>query len=580
MSRREGETRRISGLWRIREASRRASLGLAVTLCSLGAAMAQQVVDRPDLELNESFVSPIELQQPIYACSESVMVRGFVPGATIMVFHEGRADPIAVNSDLRSGTDFHPVDLPAPLDAGQQIYAIQVFDAAASRRSNVVRVGSQTEAFPGGLPIPNLIGTPPLQCGRAIGLVNRIPGAFYTLFSTLPDENGIPGQFEAIGSENSLDYVVTEEAFELGAFIRVQSRICEDQPPSPFSDLHIVAEPPDTIAAPRVLEVPEGARIAVVDKGPGGPIAQGASLEVFAVDGGRRERIGGQATVGDRPQQVLIAVPAPEDGRHAATQALCEPSDLDLSVPVAVVPCSEQTAPTLARVPLGGADRIVLADYYPGARITVFADGNEIGDGSGPVVRVEPAIGGGQTIHVIQEFAGVCQAGLATEVVALYPASPLPPTRPPSVPRPACSAEEMERVGQACMVTPSECSALGRGFRVEGEIVCLEGTGELRCEPDPSAYCAGAGPAGCGRPNGSSCRPGANDCAPGSTCNVLRGFCQSLEPRALMACGVPACYLPSERKDICPELGGFIPPPEPDEEEEEDETSEGEEDGA
>ena len=66
--------------------------------------------------------------------------------------------------------------------------------------------------------------------------------------------------------------------------------------------------------------------------------------------------------------------------------------------------CQDLRAPRI-RVPFPGEDFALVTSSVPGARIRVYdADGDEIGDGSEPVVILEGALESGDVVSVVQQL--------------------------------------------------------------------------------------------------------------------------------------------------------------------------------
>ena len=359
------------------------------------------VVPRPDnLKEDRSYLSPPVLQYPIYACASSVVVQGFVPGAKIDVFADGAPTPIgSMQTWLSSG---QLVSVNISFTAGQKITAKQTFDGATSNPSNEVTVTSHTEDYPNGLPTPRIAPTPCYDCGRALGIVDVVPGSWVKIFMERARAGGGFDPVAQIGSTIGGSYAIVGTPFTRDSRVHVVSGICTDtSPPSP---VEIVQAEPATIPAPTLDPVHEGVQIVVV-RGPSGtnPL-NGATLDVFSEPG--MVRVGGQPTPGGAGQQVGISPAASTANSYRATQALCTKS-----VPgnlVAVVPCVDQP-PAKIKLPLPGDTQIEVTEYIPGARILVFANGVEIGDGGGPVVVLSRPLVQGETIVVLQRI-GTCDS--------------------------------------------------------------------------------------------------------------------------------------------------------------------------
>lgn len=370
------------------------------------------VQDGRDLEEDPETLSPPILSRPIYACASAVQVSGFVPGAEIEIFADG-ASVGQGEGWLSSGQGF---ETSVSFTEGQVVTAVQTVDGQTSPPSNAVTVTSHTEDYPDGLPKPRMGPLPCYDCGRALGYRDVVPGAWVSVLSESPASGGgfePPVEIGRVNSaSSSSSYLFVSPAFEEDARIRVESGLCADE--SPPSDATTVEPEPADIPVPSLDPVHEGTSI-VVAWGSGGspePLLNGARVDVFADDQPPGdERVGGQPTPGGG-QQIRISPPASSGANYTATQALC--SESDPSDPVPVVPC-EDLPPAEIEAPLPGDTRVELTEYVPGSRILVFADGEEVGDGGGPVVALTRPIQEGETVRVVQRM-GDCTSGWVYEI--------------------------------------------------------------------------------------------------------------------------------------------------------------------
>ena len=380
-------------------------LARAAGAVALGAVAAcdpkdPNVVPRPDLREDRGFLSAPILQYPIYACASSVVVEGFVPGAKLDVFADGNPAPIgSVQTWLSNG---QLITVSVTFTAGQKITAKQTFDGATSAASNEVTVTSHTEDYPNGLPTPRISPTPCFDCGRAVGIRDAIPGSWVKIFMEKARAGGGFDPAVEIGNTVGGSYAITSTAFTRDARVHALSGICTDT--SPPSVAEIVQAEPATIPTPTLDPVHEGVQVVVV-RGPAGtgPL-NGATLDVFQEPG--MVRVGGQPTPGGTGQLVGIDPAAAAGSWYRPTQALCTRSPPGDSVPV--IPCADQP-PAKIKAPIPGDTQIEVTEYIPGARILVFANGVEIGDGGPPVVNLSRALVQGDTLIVLQRI-GSCDS--------------------------------------------------------------------------------------------------------------------------------------------------------------------------
>lgn len=376
--------------------------------CGSGDQPDPNVVPRPrNLEENRGFISPPTLQNPIYACARSVVVKNFIPGAVLQVFVAGNPVPIGTKQSWLSGGQ--NVDVSIAFSVGQRITARQVFDGATSDPSNEVTVTSHTEDYPAGLPQPRIELLPLLACGRAIAISDVPPGAVARVFA----ENPIPpptGGFAPpveVGSLSDFPYTFVGPPFVEGARVWAETSLCTDT--SPRSAVAIVQATPAALPAPGLDPVHEGVNIATVRGAGGSELGHGATLDVFSSAEPPPNRTGGQPTPGYGGQQVFIN-PASGTANFWATQTLCTTVSPE-SPHTPVVPCASLPAARI-RAPLPGDTQVEVIEYVPGARILVFANGVEIGDSGPPFVNLSRPVAEGETITVVQRI-GSCTSGSA-----------------------------------------------------------------------------------------------------------------------------------------------------------------------
>jgi outer membrane protein assembly factor BamB len=380
----------------------RAAWFLLAVLSTLltGCAGDPNIVRRPDnLREDRSFLSAPIVRQPIYACASSVVVEGFVPGAKIEVFADGNPTPIG---GAQSWLSSQLITVATPFVVGQWITARQTFDSATSGPSNQVTVTSHLEDFPSGLPTPRISPTPCHDCGRSLGIADAIPGSWVRIYMERPRAGGGFDPAQEIGNTVGGSYAITTTPFVRDARVWVQSGLCTST--SPPSAVEIVQAEPAVIPAPVLDPVHEGVQVVAV-RGPGGtnPL-NGATLDVFSSPG--MSRVGGQPTPGGAGQLVGISPPASSTVNYQATQALCSRGGPGTSTPV--VPCAQQP-PAKIKLPLPGDAAIEVTESIPGARILVFADGIEVGDGGAPKVTLSRPVAQGETLVVLQRI-GSCDS--------------------------------------------------------------------------------------------------------------------------------------------------------------------------
>lgn len=364
------------------------------------------VRDGHGLEPRRDVVSPVTVRAPIYACANTAHVSGYAPNATVSVLVDG----VVAGSGSSPITTGLLINVSSAFVAGQRVTAVQEVDGFTSAPSNQVIVTSHTADYPNGMPQPRLDPAPLLACGRAVGIQGAVPGAWVQVIAENPAAGGGFDPPATIGTTVGGSYAITS-AFVQGARVHAESGLCTDR--SPNSPIEVVQAAPAALPPPSLDPVPDGTEVVVVRGPPPDGLAHGATLDVFADDEPPPGRVGGQPTPGGPPgQQVLIHPAATHPGNYTATQALCATSPP--STPVGVTPCSELGAPII-RPPLPGDTNIQVIEAAPGARILVYADGEEVGDGGGSSVNLVRPLEPGEVVKVIQQV-GSCLSSWVYQV--------------------------------------------------------------------------------------------------------------------------------------------------------------------
>jgi len=291
-------------------------------------------------------LSPPILQKPIYECADTVVVKGFVTGAKIKVYIGGTPPPTGSGTGITPSGE--PFGVASPFTIGQVVTATQMVNGVESGPSNAVTVKSYKEDYPAGMPRPRFAPTPCLDCGRAVGVTDVIPGATYNVFAEDPLGGGSFGPPVEVGSNKDFPYTFVSPAFKKDQRITTQAFICGDK--SPLSLPEIVQAEPASIPGPALDPVFEGADRVVV-RGPGGSgVLNGSTLDIFADNTAPPgKRIGGQPSPGGA-QQVLIS-PNAFAGNYWATQSLCTKGPPGAEQPEQ--PCSKLPAAKI-RQPMPG----------------------------------------------------------------------------------------------------------------------------------------------------------------------------------------------------------------------------------
>jgi outer membrane protein assembly factor BamB len=386
---------------------------MIIVLCCVGSPAPQppgpssvpsdgQVVPVKDLRDDPSVLSPLILNEPIYECTDTVFVQGYVPNAEIQVFVAGDPSPIGNGHSLLPSLS---IKTTITFTKGQVITATQTVNGHTSAPSNAVTVRSHTDDYPNGIPRPRLDPPPLYHCGRATGARDILPGAHLEFISepALGGGFGPPVTIASMDGAGPSQWMIVNPAFGLGDRVHAEYRICADV--SPPTHPEIVQEQPATIPAPTVDQGYEGQQIIVVRN-----VLNGATLDVFAND--LAHRIGGSPTPGGSGQQVIVSPPAVPGDSLFAIQALCDKSPPGPGV--VVKPCRDLPAAKI-KPPEPDDTQVEVVDSVPGAAIQIYANGQKIGDGGGTPINLVRPLNDGEIVTVVQ-ILGSCQSQWAFEV--------------------------------------------------------------------------------------------------------------------------------------------------------------------
>jgi hypothetical protein len=352
------------------------------------------VKDGKELPDDPKVLSPPIIPEPLYDCAAAVIVQGFEPDSKIQILADGA--PIGGgNGNAPWGQSF---GVAPKLTPNQVITATQSKNGTTSAPSKPVTVRSHTKDFPNGLLTPFIDPLPLYKCGKATAVRNIVPGGALQVFSEPPLSAGGLGPPVVVGHENSAgsaQAVLIAPEFVEGARITAQYSLCSDK--SPVSSAQIVQPNPPVISAPNVdPNIYDGARFVTVLN-----VLNGAVIDVQA----NGNHIGGQASSGGG-QIVSIAPPAISGQTVKAFQALCSGSPG--SPGVTVLPCSK-LPPAKISPPQVGDDVIHVTDFILGSRILIYANGQEIGNGGGPLVQLTRPLVSGEQVKVLQ-ILGNCRS--------------------------------------------------------------------------------------------------------------------------------------------------------------------------
>ncbi|MDH3712183.1 MAG: hypothetical protein OER04_20010, partial [Cyclobacteriaceae bacterium] len=257
--------------------------------------LEENEIPTPDLDENREFVSPPTLQKPIYECASTVVVKDFVFKATLEVLVDGSPVMTATGEIM----DGQPIDVGFKFTAGQMVQVTQTFEAGTSDPSNTVTVTSYLEDYPTGLPRPRISRIPLLECGRAVGLADYVPGATVRVFAENPDGAGGFDPPVIIANQKDFGYVGVPSLMD-GARIYLDQTLCDDESDESVPK-EIVQPDPGPPPTPMLDPNPIAGAEIVVFWGPGGNPNELVNGAVLAIEEGGTT-VGGQATPGGGQQ--------------------------------------------------------------------------------------------------------------------------------------------------------------------------------------------------------------------------------------------------------------------------------------
>ncbi len=360
-------------------------------------------VPTPDINPNREFVSPPTLQKPIYECASTVVVKDFVYNAILEVFVDGAP----VTSQQGTIVGGQPIDVGFEFNLGQEVYVTQSFEAGTSDPSNMVVVSSYLDDYPDGLPMPRISRVPLLECGRAIGLADYVPGATVRVYAENPDGAGGFDPPTIIASQKDFGYVYVPSLVK-DARIYLDQTLCGDDS-DPSTPKEEVQPDPGTPPTPTLDPTPIAGAEIVVFWGPGGSPSELMNGTVLTIEESGT-KVGGQPTPGGG-QQVGVNPPIDDSKTYSVIQELCDSSPPGTINPE---PCSSLTAPKIYP-PLPGQSFVEVYEYHPGAQILVFSGGQEIGHSGPTIINLNKILVQGETLVVVQKL-GNCISSTAIQI--------------------------------------------------------------------------------------------------------------------------------------------------------------------
>jgi Cutinase len=340
-----------------------------------------RVVDQVDWSDDEGVLSPPILVGPLLACATAVRVTGFIPGADVRILRNGTDDIGGAEGWDPDGQMFPLTDA---LEIGWEITAVQIFGGATSPPSNSGEVQAITDAYPGGLPRPEIAALPLHDCGVAT-LPTKLPmGGEVRIFTD--------AQTSPIGSRtgvNETETVGVNPAFDEGDDITVESQICDVV--SNRSIGYEVEAAPTSLPEVVIDELFENGTMLIVSK-----VVNGAKITAVNLTTGNT--IGGGGAPSGRVRFRINPSVSSAD-QVEVVQELC--GNTSPPTVVTVNDCSELPPPVLIG-PQPGDDRVYLSGVVAGSRIVILAGTEEIGDGGGSMIALTRPVEAGETLTAIQ----------------------------------------------------------------------------------------------------------------------------------------------------------------------------------
>jgi len=360
--------------------------------------------------------SPDDASPPILGgaveCQTAIAVSGAAPGATVRIYLGLPGASVLWGSGTSEG---FPLEIAgAALDEGDILYATQQRGSdAVSDPSNVITVAP----LPDPLPPPRFYPFPVYDCSWDVQLHGLIPGSSGRIaWETGWDTSTPDGDVIALWTDEPASYMSATLPLGLPWFedegppgrLTGKYNFCgssaEAIPESAISVTHAL---PALSEKMTILEpVFAGQRYVPMRGGVHGALLSlhDATDVVYGSTGRWWTQPVDWAGPGEDGFFRMIAGEPVEGRSLQVSQVLCDVQGAERS-PIFVQPC-EDAPPPLIRTPIPGESFVQVVEGLPGARINVFAlvgsTFEEIGEGSGPEVRLTRALHVGETLRVRQ----------------------------------------------------------------------------------------------------------------------------------------------------------------------------------
>jgi len=344
---------------------------------------AGEEIPRQEDNLEETeIISPPIIVGTLYACAESIILRGFIPHADIEIEIDGSVKVSETAGVPEPGGQ--AFKLPDPLVASQVVRARQHFDGMTSDWTQPITVRDHTEDYPAGPPRPVIAPAPVYECGLRTGVRNLLPGSTVWVTADSVERGRVNGGKEHQG-------VNVNPAYSQGQHVQAWSSLCDD--PSPPSPTEIAQPSPEDLPQPEIDEGYDGQDTIIIRN-----LANGCQV-TLTINGSTF----GTARCWGGSLEWHLGRTLNQGEQLSATQRLCEvespPGTTEIN------PCSDLPAPKVEQFQVGDT-RIYLMRHVPGARIKVYINGVKVGDGGGAVIQLTQPIRPDDTVYVLQIVNG------------------------------------------------------------------------------------------------------------------------------------------------------------------------------
>ncbi len=357
---------------------------------------------------NPTVLSPPWVEGPVYTCTNTISVRGVLPGATVELFRRDTSGNVSSIGTRAGGVnDSVAFSLPTSATTGEAYYAAQSLGVASSS----VSIEALAVEYPDDeLPEPR-ITQPVYECADKIGLHTLIQGVNARTW-----KNSSPAPaFTAVSGTLGV-FSPPRTPWLTGDVFSAETALCAKK--SRPSSATAVALP-NPIKAGKfwsppgvsVSELYAGQEYLLLVDFDNGAYASVSSTQPTNLALGDTEAdTEGETLILHLPTSPLGRTAQVGDQFSATMKFACGSVTGPPTVSTTVLPCSSLRAPRIA-FPRDGDRFVTVQDFVPGARIKVYRvnTGDEIADGAPPRVMLAPpnVIRQNEPIRVVQQL-GTC----------------------------------------------------------------------------------------------------------------------------------------------------------------------------